>query len=188
MGIGIQCGITQEQAQIQAAHADHSIQIIQHHRIIGVEAAHNQRKCIHQHHAAKIKQIKPQRTPQIFHSPAQRIIADHPYSRQQNISATEGQRVGKQPPQLAFEDQSPVKAQPLIQQRAVRDRRKQIHHCAAQHHIQHQIGNPLIAMLKAKSFKLSANIFQHIHLLNVICIIIPIFLSFVHNGFMNIFW
>ena len=72
MGIRVQCGIAQEQAQVQVKRIrisaeDHAIDI-------------------HQHNAAQIVQIKPQRTPDVFHGFAQGKVAKQADGRQQGVT------------------------------------------------------------------------------------------------------
>ena len=71
-----------------------------------------------------------------------------------------GQRIRDQPPDLTLQDQITVEAQKIIQHGAAGGHADEIHQCAAQGNIEHQIWNALVPMHKAEAFKFMSKTFQ----------------------------
>ena len=121
MGIRVQCGIAQEQAQVQVkririAAEDHAIDI-------------------HQYYAAEIIQIKPESAPQVLHGTAQGIITDQADQAGDNAAGGGRERIAYEPPHLALQDQRTVKAENIIKQVIVGKHGKEKHQAAAHHQI-----------------------------------------------------
>ena len=164
MGIGIQGGIAQEQAQVQIiTHtAVDTVKGIDHTAAGNGNAAQAHGKHIHHQHAGQVEKIKPQCTPDIFHGTPQGIIADEGNSHQEQVGATAaiGQRERNQTPNLALQNQLAVEAKNIIQHHAAGGHANQIYQRTAQRNIQHQIGNALIPVLKTETFEFVTKIFQ----------------------------
>ncbi len=94
-------GVAQKQAQVQVVHICPAI---------GEEHAEH----IHHHHAGKIIEVKFQGAPSALDHGSQRVVAEQHDGHQQNVqpaphSVLHGQRIGNEPPNLAPEDQGPIK-------------------------------------------------------------------------------
>ena len=142
LGVGVQRCVTQKQTQIQIADSSPS--------------AENHAENILQKDTGQIKQIKPQRTPEIFHGPPQRKVAEQTDSGQQNAACVVGKSIGEKPPDLALQDQLPVKAEGVIKGVAGIKHTDQIYQGAAEGHIQHQIGDSFCAVAEAEALKAAA--------------------------------
>ena len=154
-GIGVQRCIAQEKAEVQIGHA-------------GIPTE-NHAVNIHHDDTGKIKQVEPQGSPDIFHSPAKGIVTEQGNCSQQQIAGVIGQRIGDQTPDLAPEDQIAVKIQQGIQVIVTGHFRNQIDDGGADDDIQHQIGNTLVPVLIAIEVKTSAKVFQWISSPMLIC-------------------
>ena len=150
MGIRVQRGIAQKQAQVQIGHIR--------------PAANQKTKHIHQQHTGKIKQVKPTGSPNILHRSAQGIITHKPDQGKQNVAGIISQNIAEQPPNLSLQDQIPVKAKNLIQQRIIRNHIKQKDKSTAQADIHHQVWNAFVAVFIAEALEISAEVFQVFHL------------------------
>ena len=148
MGVGIHGGVTQEQAHVQVVH------------IRG--AAENHAVNVHQQNAGEVEQIEFEGAPAIFHSPAQRKIAEQADQLKQNVLPVSGQGIGNQTPHLTLENQVPVKIQKIVQERITAQNSHHIDNSGADGNIEHQIGNALVSVLKTKPFKFSAKVTQRI--------------------------
>ena len=144
--VGEQSGVSQEQAHVQIGHIR--------------RAAENHAVNIHHHHAGQIVQVKPQGTPDVFHGPAKRIIAEQHHGGEQQVACAVGQRVGDQPPDLPVENCRPVKAQQVVQEGVSCDLAHDVHHGGAQDDVEHQVGDAFIPVLIAVKLKLSAKVFH----------------------------
>ena len=100
-----------------------------------------------------VKQIKTAGAPAIFHSSAQREVAQKTYEHQQNVPRVVGEHIGKQSPYLPPQNQRPVKAQHVIEGIALIHHTEEIHNGGAHGDIQHQIGNTLVSVAVAETLK-----------------------------------
>lgn len=148
MGIGVQRGIAEKQTEVQVSHICLS--------------AEDQTVNIHQDHTGEIEQIKFQRTPDIFHGPAKRIIAEQGNSDQDQVavSGSVGEGIGKQPPDLALQNAFPVKAQNAVQCIISGHLSNQIDNGGSHGDIEHQVGDAFITVCVAEPFKIGAKSFQ----------------------------
>ena len=160
LGIGEEGGVGQEQAQVQ---------------IVGAgAAAEDQAVHIHQHDARQVEQVEAQGAPDIFDALAQGVVEDqHDGGPEDGAGAVEEDE-GEQPPDLAPEDQTPVKAEPVVQGAGGVHLVDQVHGGDAQAHIQHQIGDSLVPVSQAEPVEIPAKIFHGDHLLESIGTILPV--------------
>ena len=63
----------------------------------------------------------------MLNGPSQRIIADQTDSHTYDSSAGRGQNIGKEPPDLAPEDQFPIEAKEIVEGCILGSHRKEIH-------------------------------------------------------------
>ena len=114
---------------------------------------------VHQQDAAQVVEVELAGAPSGFYRPAQGIGAVKGDQSHQKIAAGEAEDVGHQPPDLALEDQSSVKAEDIIQPCESQQGQGR-HHTAADDDIQHQVGDALVAVAIAEALEISAQIFQ----------------------------
>ena len=151
MGVGVQRGVAEKQAQVQIGNTG--------------AAAENHAVNVHHHHAGEIKQVEAEGAPDILHGPAQRVIAQQRDGGQQDITGVVGQGIGNQPPDLTVENACPVEAEKAVQQGVAGHRAEQVYHSGADGDIQHQVGNALIPVFEAEKLELFAKIFHLAQLL-----------------------
>ena len=150
-GVRIHCGISQKQAHVQISDI--------------CTAAKDHAENVHQQNAGKIKKVKPQRSPRIFHGSAKRIVAKQNNGGDQNVSCIVGEYVGEQSPYLSLQNKSAVEIQGVVQRVALVEQAQNINNGASQGHIEHQVGNAFISVFITKTFKFLSQIFQCAHLL-----------------------
>ena len=142
MGIGIQGGIGQKQAQIQIEH-------------IG-SATKEHAEHILQNYAGEIKQVEPQCAPEILDALPQGIVAEKADDSKQGVTGIVGQHITDQPPYLSLQDQLPIKAEDVIQRIVLVDHAENVDKGITQHDIKHQIGDAFFMVLKAETLKTGA--------------------------------
>lgn len=120
---------------------------------------------IHQNDPGEIEQVKPESAPDGFYGPANGIVTEQGDCHQQQIVNPIRQRIGKEPPDLSPEDQSPVKIEKVVQQIIAPHFAHDVNQSGTQGNVQHQIGNAFISVFVAEKLKLPARIFQKSQLL-----------------------
>ena len=134
------------------------------------------------------KQVEAQGAPDIFDALAQGVVEDqHDGGPEDGAGAVEEDE-GEQPPDLAPEDQTPVKAEPVVQGAGGVHLVDQVHGGDAQAHIQHQIGDALVPVSQAEPVEIPAQIFHGDHLLESIGTILPVAGRKVQRGKYEHFW
>lgn len=136
--IGEQCGIAEEQTQIQIRNVclpteDHAVNI-------------------HHHNTGEIEKIEFQCTPDILHGTPERIVAKQGNGDKEKIviAATVGQRISEQAPDLPLQDLLLTEAKQVIQLIIACKLTHQINQRTAETEIQHQVGDTLISVFIAQ--------------------------------------
>ena len=133
-----------------------------------LSGAENHGKNIHQHHTGGIEQIKLKGADGQFHRPSQPVEEIQEENINQGICAEGiGQQPADQPPDLPLQDFGFIKSQNPVQHLSAVNHGHDRYQSRAQRNVQHEIRNALIPVVKAKTLKLSAEIFQMTQLLMV---------------------
>ena len=147
-GVGVHGGVTKEQTEIQIGHVGPSTE--------------NQTVDVHQYHAGKIEEIKPEGTPAHLHGSAQCVVTEKGDGNEQQIgiARTVGQGIGEKPPHLAPENQTAVKQQQTVQSIVTGHLADNIDDGSAYRNIKHEIGNTFVPVPYTETVKAAAQIFQ----------------------------
>lgn len=174
LGIGVKCGVGQEQAQVQVEG-------------IGL-AAEDHAEGIHHQYAAEVKQIEPQGAPAVFDGFAQGAIADQRNDGGDEIAGIIGKGKGKQPPNLTGEDPTPIETQYIVKNTVLAEQGKEHYQDAADGKEQHQMGDSLVMVAVAEPLKTGTKFFQWMSSPeNYGKVMIPFYEEKVYNRFVNIF-
>lgn len=168
LGIGVEGGIGQEQAQVQIVGAGH--------------AAEDQAVHVHQQDSGEVEQIEPEGAPEIFNGPSQGVVAQEHQGGPEDVAGEVQEYVAEQPPDLTLEDQTAVKIEPVGDHAAGIDGAQKIHRHSAQGDVKHQIGDALVAVSEAEPVEIPAQIFHGDHLVKSIGTILPVGWGKVHRG------
>ena len=157
LGIGEQGGVGQKQAHIQVG---------------GVcEAPKEHTEYIHHHHAPQVEQVKAQGAPDGFNGLPNAVVAEEHDCGKEDVATVIDKGVGDQPPDLAGQNQIPVKVQKGGYCPAGVDHVHEIDDGSAHGDIEHQIADALVPVAVAEAVELGTKIFQKSHLLLFVAIL-----------------
>ena len=160
LGIGEQCGVGQEQAQMQVVGR-------------GV-AVKDQTVHIHNQDARQIKKVQPQCAPDIFDALSDGVIENEHDGGPDHAACVVQEDVGEQPPDLAPEDQTAVKAEPVVEGLRGVHLIDEVHARNAQTDEKHQIWDALVPVTEAEPVEIPADIFHGDHLSMLDGAILPV--------------
>ena len=119
---------------------------------------------IHQNHTGEVIKIKLECAHTVFDMSADQI--EKVEEKQINDAAAGlGEHIGKQSPNLTFQDLGLIKAQKLIKNNTAIDHTHHDHKGIAQGDIKHQVGNAFVPVSEAKALKSPPQIIQSDQLL-----------------------
>ena len=150
-------------------------------------AAEDQAVHIHNENAREIEEVQPQCAPDIFDALSDGVVKDQHDSSPEHGAGAVQKDVAEQPPDLTTEDQTAVKAEPVIQRLGGVHLVDQVHARDAETDKKHQIRDALVAVTEAEPVEIPADIFHGDHLVKSIGTILPVNESKVYKIYVNYF-